>query len=64
MQNFTPNSRKKPMFTDSSDMAEHLEQEKIQMGPRASVVGNILAYNRALSMRPSKHLERIQIVLN
>lgn len=69
MQNFTPDEfaelfNKSQMFNDAKSMAEEIEQEKIEMAPRASVIDRIVGYNRALSVRTSKHVEHIEIILN
>ncbi len=38
--------------------------EEIMMTPKESTLNSILGYSRALSVRESKHLSKIEMILN
>ena len=44
-----------------SEIAENVKNVK---SPKQKTINNILNYSKALSIRESKHLEHIEIVLN
>jgi len=48
-----------------NDLVNKLEEkEKPEHSPRSQVVQNILAYSKALSIRESKVVDQIEMVLN
>ncbi|NND76939.1 MAG: hypothetical protein HKN39_02000 [Flavobacteriales bacterium] len=51
--------REKSMFTDIAHIAEELE-----ISPKESTIKNILNYSRALSVRESKTIKQVEMILN
>ena len=44
--------------------SELTKNVKIEKSPKQETINNILAYSKAASIRDSKHLEHIEIILN
>ncbi|MEM7161084.1 MAG: hypothetical protein AAF487_01470 [Bacteroidota bacterium] len=40
------------------------QAEEIEISPKKSTVNNILAYSKALSVRDSKSLKKVKMILN
>lgn len=70
MQDFTLNElssfyqRENQLIRELFNDIDMVEQPEVEIKPSADAVSRILGYNKALSVRKSKKLNRIQLVLN
>lgn len=56
--------REKQYLQDTFNFEQMAQTEEALYKPSAESVNNILAYSKALSVRKSKNLHRIEVVLN
>lgn len=70
MQDFTLNDlssfyqRENQLIRELFNDANMVEQPEVEMKPSEDAVSRILGYNKALSVRKSKKINQIQLVLN
>ncbi|MFT4878250.1 MAG: hypothetical protein ACJAU0_000987 [Flavobacteriales bacterium] len=70
MENYTLNDlssfyqRENQLISELFNDGKMVEQPEVEMRPSDTAVSRILGYNKALSMRKSKKINYIQLVLN
>jgi len=52
------------LFDDLNKACKDMSEKEDHYEPRTDVVKSILDYSKALSVRPSKHIKQISILLN